>query len=546
MKKLLSLVMFIFASSSFLLAQTDCVQGDCLNGHGTTVYPSGAKYTGDFVDGKIQGKGIFYFSDGNKYIGHWENQKRHGKGRFIFTSGDEYFGMFQQNKFHGNGVMTYANGSVYEGQWLNNKQEGQGTFIFSNGDKFIGLFLNGLFHGTGTMSYADGSRYEGEWKDNKRDGQGIMTYPDGKSVAGRWKSDEYVADWNTLSFDGDTTYLRNCNENFCASGPGKFYYKDNSKFVGQFVNGLPEGQGTMYYKTGDRYEGGWKQHAPHGEGVMYYKTGKTIGAIWDKGKPIKKLFSEQSTNTPVHVEVEQDKDVKIWAVVIGAARYNHMPVLRYTDDDAYQLYAFLKSPEGGALPDNQVSLLIDEDATRNNILTAVRSVFLRADENDVVLFYFSGHGLEGSFLPINYDGFNNKLEHTELIDLLKASRAKHKIILADACHSGSMLASRAPLSETLKRYYAAFEASEGGTALFMSSKGEEYSLEDGGLRSGIFSHFLVKGLKGDADTNHNKIITIDELFNYVHNKVRAYTGNIQTPTLSGRFDKRMPIGVLRD
>ena len=80
----------------------------------------------------------------------------------------------------------------------------------------------------------------------------------------------------------------------------------------------------------------------------------------------------------------------------------------------------------------------------------------------------------------------------------------------------------------------------------MSSKGEEYSLEDGGLRSGIFSHFLVRGLKGEADSDGDSIITIDELFKFIHTNVRRYTGNIQTPTLTGDFDKRMPVGIVRE
>lgn len=79
----------------------------------------------------------------------------------------------------------------------------------------------------------------------------------------------------------------------------------------------------------------------------------------------------------------------------------------------------------------------------------------------------------------------------------------------------------------------------------MSSKGEEYSLEDGGLRSGIFSHFLVRGLKGEADRDKDRIITVNELFNFVYQNVRSYTGNVQTPTLTGRFDQLMPVAVIR-
>lgn len=543
---------FIILSLSLFLSitaytQSECIKGDCKNGAGTCVFPSGAKYIGDFKNGKLHGKGIFYFSDGNKYLGHWVDQKREGKGRMIFTSGDEYFGTFKKNKFSGQGVMTYANGNRYEGLWADNKPSGYGIFIFVTNDRYEGTFAKGLYEGQGMMNYSDGSRYEGEWHLNKRHGQGLMHYPDGETVYGQWENDQYLADWSVMTYEGDTTNMRNCNDIFCATGVGKFSYKDGSRFIGEFTNGQPEGRGTLFYASGDRYEGGWKQHSPHGRGVMHYKSGKVVGAIWDFGKPVKKLFTEGAVNNAVvDVTVEQNKAVKIWAVIIGAARYTHMPVLRYTDDDAYQIYAFLKSPEGGALPDNQLQLLIDEDATHENILTAIRTTFLKADENDVVLFYFSGHGLEGSFLAIDYDGYNNKLEHTEITQLLKASRAKHKIVLADACHSGSILTARTTMSETLRRYYQAFEQSKGGTALLMSSKGEEYSLEDGGLRSGIFSHFLVRGLKGEADMDGNKIITIKELFDFIHKNVRIYTGNIQTPTLTGDFDEGMPIGIVRD
>ena len=79
----------------------------------------------------------------------------------------------------------------------------------------------------------------------------------------------------------------------------------------------------------------------------------------------------------------------------------------------------------------------------------------------------------------------------------------------------------------------------------MSSKGEEYSLEDSGLRSGVFSHFFIKGLKGPADNDSSGIISIEEIFQYTYRNVRMYTGNIQTPLLLGTFDKRMPVGAVR-
>jgi uncharacterized caspase-like protein len=66
------------------------------------------------------------------------------------------------------------------------------------------------------------------------------------------------------------------------------------------------------------------------------------------------------------------------------------------------------------------------------------------------------------------------------------------------------------------------------------------------LRSGVFSHFLVKGLKGEADANEDRVITIKELFVYVHQNVRTYTGNVQTPTLTGNYDENMPVAIVRE
>lgn len=544
MKKRLFFLLLLVNTFYWLSGQNQCVKGNCLNGYGTYVFPGGAKYMGDFENGLMHGKGILYFTDGSKYMGNWLKQEREGRGRMVLANGDVYFGIFKAGKYHGNGLMTYDNGSTYEGDWRNGQPHGVGVFNFPNGDRYEGELEKGLFKGQGQLFYSDGSRYEGEWDANIRQGLGTLYYANGQQINGQWENNEYLTDWGSLAFSGDTSQLRNCNELQCNSGKGKFTYPDGSKFIGDFYNGIPEGIGTVYYINGNRYEGGWQMHAPQGKGVMFYANGKIIGAIWNQGSPQRQLFSSRQAPQE-SVRIVKSPEVKIWAVVVGAARYTHMPVLNYTDDDAYQLYAFLKSPEGGALSDSQVRLLIDEDATHEGIMNAMRNVFLKADENDMIIFYFSGHGLPGAFLPVDYDGFNNRLEHAEISELLKQSTAKHKLVLADACHAGTLLAARAPLSATIQTYYEALNSSTGGTALLLSSKGEEYSLEDRGLRSGIFSHFLIRGLKGEANTNDDRIISIRELFSYVHRNVRQYTGNVQTPTLTGTFDDNMPVSALR-
>jgi hypothetical protein len=552
------LVVYTLLFHSTLSAQ--CIKGNCYNGYGTYEFSNGSRYIGNFVDGRAHGKGIIYFNNGNKYIGHWEDDVRQGEGRFVFNEGHEYRGGFRQNKFYGKGVMNYANGDQYVGQFRNNQPNGLGKYTFHDGDRYEGNFNGGRFEGEGTMYYKDGSKFRGFWSNNKKHGTGTLYAANGKVFSGEWVSGEMLEEEIYLFEDSQNTNsgstipaLRNCNQEYCESGLGTFTYSDGSRYVGDFKNGEPEGNCTVHYANGNRYEGYWKNGVPHGEGVLYYSNGSTINARWRNGKAIEPNDKTDHIYEENVVDVERNNAVKIWAVIVGIGRYQHMPYLRFTDDDAYQIYAHLKSPIGGALEDNQIKVLIDEDATRDNILRTMRSTLHKADENDVVLFYFSGHGLEGSFIPCDFDGWNNRLHHEEIKKIMEDSRAKHKLVLGDACHSGSLssinggqyLASKSPVHTTLKKYYEAFENTNGGLAFMMSSRGEEVSLEDGGLRSGIFSHFLIQGLNGAADKDRNKIITIDELYNYVYGNVRSYTARAQSPTLTGKFDRAMPVGVVR-
>jgi hypothetical protein len=278
---------------------------------------------------------------------------------------------------------------------------------------------------------------------------------------------------------------------------------------------------------------------------MTYADGSRSGGVWEAGQLTESLYVEEAApGTAPHLAY--DEDVRVWAVVVGAAQYQHMKTLRYTDDDAYKFYAFLKSIEGGALSDEQVRILVDEGATQQNILTAMEETYRQADENDLILFYFSGHGLPGSFLPTDYDGTRNALAHEDVRRMLDNSRSRHQLVIADACHSGSLAArSGRTNDEALAAYYGALVDAQSSTALLMSSKGEEISLEDGGLRSGVFSHYLIRGMKGEADSNGDMLISIPELFRFVYDGVRDYTGNVQTPTLTGNFDARMPIAAVR-
>ena len=462
-------------SLSAITAQ--CVKGDCYNGKGTYIFKSGAKYSGKFRNAKIYDFGTLYFRDGRIYTGQWKNQRREGAGK-----------------------ITYPNGSIFIGEFENNKRSGDGKLVLASGKSYVGRWTNDIYVG----------RKPGN-------GSHVVLASEQEPIT--------------------TQYYKDCNKAYCGNSEGRYTYQDGSYYEGKFWNGIPEGQGICYYKSGDRYEGEWKNNAPDGKGIMYFESGVVYAAIWNAGYPTKKIDANPNQinkrRTKTENRVEQSDEVKIWAVIVGIASYNHMPTLKYTDDDAYQIYAFLKSPEGGALPDDRISLLIDEAATRERILSEMDKTFSKADENDVIMLYYSGHGLPGSFLPIDFDGYNNVLQHQEIKQILERSKAKHKIVFADACHSGSLLAMKSPFNATkMESFFEGFEKTSGGTALFTSSKSEEISLETSGLRQGIYSHFLIRGLRGEADRNFDKIVTISELFSYVNRNVLSYSKNRQTPVIA--------------
>lgn len=513
MKRIMFLVITTLLVNNLLTAQ--CLSGDCENSKSTYLFQSGAKYVGDFLEGQMNGFGVLYYPDGKRYVGYWEASKQHGEG-----------------------AMFYADGRIEKGEWQHGAYQGLELPVREIKEEFAekGSCLGGdCYNGIGIYQYNEGHIFEGNFVQGIPHGFGVYYIENGDTALGYWNKGRFLG-----SLRDDAS---GCLVGDCLSGIGFYITTSKDIYMGNFKNGIFEGFGVCTFANGDKYTGSWKSGTFDGMGTLYRHNGEVYGGSWAAGQ-----FSNSKLKVRDDSPVVFDKEIKVWAVVVGVARYNHMPTLNYTDDDAYRIAMFLKSPEGGALPEEQIAILIDEDATRDNILDAMRNTFSKADSNDVVMLYFSGHGLQGMFLPTDFDGVANKIRHSEIKDIVEQSKAKHKVCIADACHSGSLQGftmKTANSKATIQSYYDAFDEVKGGTALLLSSKAEETSLESSGLRQGIFSHFLIRGLKGEADQNGNNIITIKELHQFIHDNVRSYTGNLQTPVLQGNFDESMPLGVVR-
>lgn len=383
--------------------------------------------------------------------------------------------------------------------------DGTGIFKYLNEATYQGEFHHGKPNGKGVFLYSNGNRYEGEWTDGKKSGKGELKFSNGANYKGHF-------------------------ENNFMSGLGVYTFQDGSIFKGLFVNDRPNGYGSLTRQDGSLISGIWE------DGKLQPPSSTPI----DSPKR-----TSVNAKSPAPYSSDGDGEVNIYAVIVGVSRYENFESLKYSDDDAYRIYAFLKSPEGGAIPDKNIHILIDESAVKENIIHAMKTVADKADEDDVIICYFAGHGLDGYFLPIDSDGYRRRIPYLSLRQHLESSAAKQKLFMADVCYSGSLLAARNPNLSQLQSFYDQLSQSAGGTAFLLSSKETEYSKEASGLRQGVFSYYLIEGMKGQADQNNDLTVTIEELYQFIRQGVRTYTKNEQTPMLAGQYPSDLPVSWVR-
>lgn len=162
-------------------------------GKGSIKWDNGDLYEGDWKDGKISGQGTYQWNDdGRVYIGGWVDYYCNGQGRMIYANGETYNGEWKDGLLNGQGTYTWSDGTTYTGEYKDGMRNGQGTLRFSSGETYTGEFKDDRYNGQGTYTWSDGRVFTGEWKDDKANGSGTMTYADGTVLTGTWQNGEYV------------------------------------------------------------------------------------------------------------------------------------------------------------------------------------------------------------------------------------------------------------------------------------------------------------------------------------------------------------------
>jgi formylglycine-generating enzyme required for sulfatase activity len=246
-----------------------------------------------------------------------------------------------------------------------------------------------------------------------------------------------------------------------------------------------------------------------------------------------------------------------WALIVGINDYTNVPALRYGRSDAQALYKVIV--ENCGFPRDNVVLMVDDHDVRSNafaryptcgnLRARIDQIAQVAEQNDLLIVSFSGHGLNidgrGYLVPV--DGTSNDIG--SLIPLswvketLESSPAKQRLLLLDACHSGARGDPEESPAQALLSPLAG-----AAFATIASCDSRQLSHEDPKTGHGVFTHAVIEGLIGKADTevegNRDSTITASELFSYASLKVKQWSlkeGKKQTPVLRGKFKDRIEL-----
>jgi len=246
---------------------------------------------------------------------------------------------------------------------------------------------------------------------------------------------------------------------------------------------------------------------------------------------------------------------KTYALLIGVSNYRHAQIrpLRYAHEDALLMEKFLRSPRGGGLSEDDVTVLVNERATTAAIKTAFETLLKRATDRDTVVLLIAAHGavvesanakIRGAYI-VSYDSDPEDLAATALPmpliqrfireDLGKTARV---IAFVDACRSGTIgtISDKAKLK--INSQLDSLTQTDVQLFLLTASRPGEVSFEGRqyGGGHGAFSFFLLEAMNGAADFDQDSKVSLSEMTTYVQQKVAEATVDKQHPREGGTLD----------
>ncbi len=232
-----------------------------------------------------------------------------------------------------------------------------------------------------------------------------------------------------------------------------------------------------------------------------------------------------------------------WAVLIGVNEYKdqiHYGQLKVCVKDVDAIYTQLVTSGFDKQRIHLFSDHTDQIPTRDNMLVALKAVADATEKDDLLLFYYSGHGdKEGSeSYLVTQNGRHVALEDTavkisRVKQIMQQAQARAKVIVLDACHSGANIEGKGAKSMSEEFIQRVFKQAE-GIAILASCKQGQVSYEWRENERSVFTHYLLEALQGDADREGKGFVTVQDANRHVTNEVKLWASErkfSQTPTL---------------
>lgn len=228
-----------------------------------------------------------------------------------------------------------------------------------------------------------------------------------------------------------------------------------------------------------------------------------------------------------------------FALIIGNTEYTDPGLAQLTapGKDAEDFARVLQSKD--ICDFDAVHISLNEPSS--SVIEAVDEFFDQKKPDDLLVLYFSGHGVKdeiGSLYLAFKNTVRSRLRSTAIKsdyirEAMDQSRSKRQVLILDCCNSGAFpQGTKAELGGVM----GMAKAFQGyGRFVLTASDATQFAWEGdkiiGETDNSLFTHFLMKGLEGEADSDGDGKITVDELYDYAYHQISRVTPN-QTPTKS--------------
>jgi Caspase domain len=230
---------------------------------------------------------------------------------------------------------------------------------------------------------------------------------------------------------------------------------------------------------------------------------------------------------------------KKYAVLIGNGEFPQdpkvLPTLRCSVNDATAFNDVLRSPTYG-LFDETVVLA---DKRHHEILLELNKVLKRAEKNDLVLIYYSGHGKLNTTGILHLATLDTQVGYIEatsvsvvrIRELMDTCPSKKMILILDCCYSGRVAGAylKGNVEDHLQQVAGGNDSR--GIYLLTASTGVQVAQEKEGDENSLLTKYLLEGIReAKADFDDDGLVTISDLFKYVSDTISLESSQVPTKT----------------